>query len=91
MAALSTTNTTNVGLGAGRRLITGQWTASLGDGEATLEVEGRVLYGAQFLTYSANLGSEVPIISTSVSGGIITITLATMEAVTAGTFFVIVA
>ena len=91
MPALSTTNPQNTGIGGGRRLVTGNWTASLGDGEATVAVAGSILYGAQFLTFSGDLGSEVPIKSTSVSGGVITITLATVEAVTAGTYFVIVA
>ena len=91
MALLSTTNTSNVGIGGGRRLITGDWTASLGDGEATVVVEGRKLYGAQFLTFSASLGPDVPVKSVSVSNGIITITVATVEAVTEGTFSLIVA
>lgn len=91
MALLSTTNVSNVGIGGGRRLITGDWTASLGDGEATLVVEARKLYGAQLLTFSGDLGSDVPVKSISVSGGLATITVATIEAVTAGTFSLIVA
>ena len=91
MAALSTSNISNSGISGGRRLISGDWTASLGDGEATLVVEGRKLYGAQFLTFSANLGPEIPVSSVSVSAGIITITLVSFEAVTEGTFHLIVA
>ncbi len=91
MALLSTTNVSNTGLGDGRRLISGDWTASLGDGDATLVAEGRKLYGSQFLTFSGYLGSEVPTKSISVSNGIITITVSTVEAVTAGTFHLIVA
>ena len=91
MAALSTSNIQNTGIGGGRRLIMGDWTASLGDGSATVAVEGRKLYGAQFLTFDADDGSSVPITSVRVSGGIITITLSTVVAVTAGTFSLIVA
>lgn len=90
MAALSTSNVSKAGCGGGRQIIAGQWTASMGDGEATLAVAGSLLFGAQFMTFSADLGSEVPVKSVSVSGGVITITLATMEAVTAGTFHLIV-
>ena len=90
MAALSTTNVVNFGCGGGRRFITGSWTASLGDGDATVAVNGYELFGAQFLTFSADLGSEVPIKSVSVSNGVITVTLSTLEAVTAGKFHLIV-
>ena len=91
MALLSTTNVQNTGMGGGRRLITGDWTASLGAGTATLVFEGRKCYGAQLLTFDDGLGSEVPVQSVSVSSGIITITVATVQAVTEGTFHLIVA
>ena len=90
MAALSTTGVVNFGAGGGRRIITGSWTASLGDGDATIAVAGYELFGAQFLTFSADLGLEVPVKNISVTNGVITITLSTLEAVTAGKFHLIV-
>ena len=90
MGALSATAQVSFGVGAGRRIITGEWTASAGDGEATLAVSGTQLFGAQFLTFSSDLGSEVPVKSVSVSSGVITITVATVEAVPAGPFHMIV-
>ena len=90
MAALSTTNVVNFGCGGGRRFISGNWTAALGDGDATVAVEGTTLYGAQFLTFSSDLGPEIPVKSVSVSNRVITVTLSTFEAVTTGTFNLIV-
>ena len=90
MAELTTSNLQNTGMGGGRRLITGEWTGSLGDPTATITVEGRMVYGAQLLTNDSGFGSDVPITWTATSG-IITVTVAAALAVTDGTFFLIVA
>jgi len=90
MPALTTSNVQNTGIGGGRRIITGQWTGSLGDATATIAVEGTTLYGAQLLTNDAGFGSDIPVTWTA-TGGVITVTAAAALAVTDGTFFLIVA
>ena len=89
MAALTTSNVSDSGIGGGRRIVTGQWTGSLGDATATLAATGTFCYGAQLLTNDTDYGTDVPI-SWSATGGVLTVTVAAALTVTTGTFFLIV-
>ena len=86
--AFSATNLRR-GVAGDLKITAGNWTGSAGDANGSLNVEGGVIYLAQFAPNDTVSPGQEPLVTFSTSGGITTLSIANRETVTAGTFIVI--
>jgi hypothetical protein len=76
-------------IGGNVKFYTGSWSQTSGGAAGTLALRGSVVRGYQFLNLDGSGPSEANVfITTSASGGTVTLTIQAHDAVTTGSFWV---